>query len=187
MPDTDSLEETIFSPLVKRSQAGDRGAFDSLVKRYYVCAMKTAVRVLANADDATEAVQEGFVAAYLKIKKLKDPQRFGPWLLQIMVHCAIDRQKAITRRKQLLRKADNPSCAESYHDNLSSTNDLQSAIGSAMGKLTKVQAKAIALFGIEELSHQETAEALGCSPQAVRWHVHQARKKLKVLLKEYLE
>jgi DNA-directed RNA polymerase specialized sigma24 family protein len=56
-----------------------------------------------------------------------------------------------------------------------------------MGKLTKMQARAIALFGIEELSHKEVAEALGCSPESARLHVHQGRKKLKVLLKDYLE
>ena len=56
-----------------------------------------------------------------------------------------------------------------------------------MSQLSKMQAQAIALFGIEDLSHKEVADILGFSPEAARWHVFQARKKLKVLLKDYLE
>lgn len=184
--DTTNLEDNI-SGLVKQSQAGDRRAFDSLVRRYQVCAMKTAVRILANADDAAEAVQEGFVTAYLKIKKLKDSEKFSPWLLRIMVNCAIDRQRAAIRRKQLFKRPANLPHTAPNHHNVVHANELQSAIQSAMGKLTKIQTRAIALFGIEELSHKEVADMLGCSPETARWHVYQARKKLKVLLKDYME
>ncbi len=56
-----------------------------------------------------------------------------------------------------------------------------------MSKLSKKEAKAIALFGIEDLSREKVAEIMGCSAEAVKWHVFKARQKLKVLLKEYLE
>ncbi len=183
--DTINLEDTI-PDLVKQSQVGDRGAFDSLVKRYQVCAMKTATRILADADEADEAVQDGFVTAYLKIKKLKTPEKFGPWLLRIIINAAIDRQRSAVRRKQLFQRAADRA-PSNHHDNVIDTKELQSAIRSAMGKLTKTQTRAIGLFGIEELSHKEVAEVLGCTPEAARWHVYQARIKLKVLLKDYIQ
>ena len=46
------------------SQAGDRCAFDELVRIYERDAMKVAIGLLGNANDATEAVQQGFVRAY---------------------------------------------------------------------------------------------------------------------------
>jgi RNA polymerase sigma factor (sigma-70 family) len=55
-----------------------------------------------------------------------------------------------------------------------------------MSKLSKREAKAIGLFGLQDLSQREVAEIMGCSVGAVRWHVYRARQKLKVLLKEYL-
>lgn len=184
-PDTLNQEDDIAG-LVRQAQAGDRSAFDSLVRRYLACAMKTAVKILANADDAAEAVQDGFVVAYLKIKKLKNPEKFGPWLLRIMANCAIDRQKAALKRKQLLKRVSNPaSGASNPHEDVIRAEELQSALQSAMGQLTKMQAQAIALFGIEELSHKEAADILGCSPGAARGHLFGARKKLKVLLKDY--
>ena len=65
--------------------------------------------------------------------------------------------------------------------------ELKEEIQRAMLKLSKKEAKAIALFGIEDLPREKVAEIMGCSTEAVRWHVFKARQKLKVLLKEYLE
>jgi len=187
MPDKLNLDETV-PDLVRQSQAGSRSAFDCLIMRYQVCAMKTAVRVLSDADEAGEAVQDGFVTAYLKIQKLKNPAKFGPWLLRIVVNCAIDRQTAAIRRKHLLKRMQKrlPPVSNGAGERIR-TDELQSAIQAAMSQLTKTQRRAIALFGLEDLSHKEVAEILGCSPQAARWHVYRARKKLKILLKEYIE
>jgi len=56
-----------------------------------------------------------------------------------------------------------------------------------MLRLSRKQAKAITLFGLEDLSQEQVSEMMGCSVEAVRWHVFRARQKLKVWLKEYLE
>lgn len=182
----DAKDDT--STLVKKSQEGDRNAFNLLVKRYQACAMKTALRILANADESAEAVQDAFVTAYLKIKKLRNPEKFGFWLLQIVTNYAIRRQRLIVKRRRLFKNIDHLQPAIPNHcENTISTGEIQSAIQSAMSKLTKTQIRALALFGIEELSHKEVADILGCSPGAARWHVFQARKKLKVLLKDYIE
>jgi RNA polymerase sigma factor (sigma-70 family) len=65
--------------------------------------------------------------------------------------------------------------------------ELKDAIQQAMLKLSKKQAQAIALFGIEDLPRDKVAEIMGCSAEAVRWHVFKARQKLRLLLKDYLE
>ncbi len=184
-PGTNNPEDDVAN-LVERSQAGDRGAFDSLVRSHQVRAMKTALRILADTHEASEAVQDVFVTAYLKIKKLKDPEKFTPWLLRIILNASNDRLRRIVRRKRRF-SAPNDLDHESVVDRTADTRELESAIQSAMNRLSTIQAKAIALFGIEDLSHKEVADILGCSQQAARWHVHQARKKLKVLLKDYLE
>ena len=53
--------------------------------------------------------------------------------------------------------------------------------------LSKKEAKAITLFGLEDLSQKQVARIMGCSIEAVKWHVFRARKKLKILLRKYLE
>jgi RNA polymerase sigma-70 factor (ECF subfamily) len=183
---TADIPETGIPGLVKQSQAGDRCAFDKLVRYHQDRAMQVAVRILADGHEASEAVQDGFVNAYLKIEQLKDPEKFRPWLLRIIVNTSNDRLRSVMWQKQRIT-ASNDLENESVTDRTADTKELESAIRSAMSQLSTMQAKAIALFGIDDLSHKEVADILGCSAQAARWHVFQARKKLKILLRDYLE
>ncbi len=99
----------------------------------------------------------------------------------------------ISQRRAAKRRLEKVKTADRYEDKKALSplekgiaEELKEAIAAAILKLSKKEAKAIALFGLEDLSHKEAAEIMGCSVEAARWHVFQARQKLKVLLKEYL-
>jgi RNA polymerase sigma-70 factor (ECF subfamily) len=174
--------------LAKASQAGDRDAFDVLVRLYQRRAMQVAVRISGDANEAAEAVQAGFVKAYLSIGKLREPKRFESWLLRTITNTAISQLRAARRRREKIKVADyyekkkTLSPAESAN-----AQELKEAIQQAMLKLSKKEARAIALFGLKDLSHREAGEIMGCSTEAAKWYVFRARQKLKVLLKEHLE
>lgn len=174
--------------LVKASRAGDKGAFGELVRIYQKRTMQLAFRILGNCDEAAEVVQESFVKAYLNIKKLRQPSRFEAWFFRIVTNIAISHRKMAKcrvkkinivesrRRKKTLSPVQNQIAEE-----------LRQAIQDAMLKLSKKEVKAIALFGMEDLSQEKVARIMGCSVEVVRWNVFRARQKLKVLLKDYLE
>ena len=65
--------------LVEASSQGNRGAFDELVELYQQRAMQVALSILSDAAEAAEAVQAGFVKAYLNINKLREPKKFEIW------------------------------------------------------------------------------------------------------------
>ena len=172
--------------LVKASQAGDRSAFNEIVKLYQQQSMRIAVRMLGNADEATEAVQNGFVKAYLNIGKLREPKRFEAWFFRIIANTAISQRKAAKYRAEKIKIDEGYKGKKALSPVESQIGEeLKEAIRRAMLKLSKKEAKAIALFGIEDLSQEKIAEIMGCSVEAVKWHVFKARQKLKVLLKEY--
>jgi RNA polymerase sigma-70 factor (ECF subfamily) len=174
--------------LVKASQAGDRGSFDELVALYQRRAMQVAVRMLGDANEAAEAVQYGFVKAYLNIDKLKESGRFEAWFFRIIVNTAISQRRAAKNRAEKIKITGDCESKKAFSpEEREVGKELKGAIQRAMLKLSKKQAQAIALFGIEDLPRDEVAEIMGCSAEAVRWHVFKARQKLKVLLKEYLE
>ena len=174
--------------LVKASQVGEREAFDELVRLYQRRAMHVAVRVLGGAEAAADAVQTGFVKAYLSIGKLKEPKQFEFWLLRIVANAAISQLRAAKSRAERIKVSGYNKNEETFSPlDREGGEELKDAIQTAMAKLSKREAKAIALFGLEGLSHRQVAEIMDCSVEAVRWHVFNARKKLKVLLKEYLE
>lgn len=187
MNDGQKANTSDIERLVKASQTGDRNAFDKLVRLYQRRVMHMAVRMLGNANEAAEVVQAGFVKAYLGIGKLRNPKRFEVWLLRIVANAAISRARAAKRRAEKVKAAG-------YYENKktlspverASARELKEAIQQAMLKLSRKEAKAIALFGLKDLSHRQVSEIMGCSVEAARWHVFRARQKLKGLLKDHL-
>lgn len=172
--------------LVEATRSGDRSAFDGLVRLYQQRATHLAVRLLSRADDAAEVAQQAFVTAYLKIDKLKDPKRFESWLLRIVTNLAMDHREAARRRSGIVEAGDCQGKRSVSPVESQIKAELEGAIQRAMLKLSAKEAKAISLFGFEDLSHKEVARIMGCSAGTARWYVFQARRKLSALLKDYL-
>jgi RNA polymerase sigma-70 factor (ECF subfamily) len=174
--------------LARQALRSDRAAFDELVRLCQRRAMLVALRILSDENEAAEAVQDGFLKAFLNIKKLREPAKFEMWLLKIITNTAVSRLRKLKRRPKRLPLTD---CTEDTNARPASENnmaeELKNVIQQAMTKLSKKQAKAIALFGLDGLSQKQVAEIMDLSEPAVRWHVFKAREKMKVLLKDYIK
>ncbi|MCC6359320.1 MAG: sigma-70 family RNA polymerase sigma factor [Phycisphaerales bacterium] len=183
--------------LVRRLAAGRREAFDALVERYQRRATAVANRLVGNLHDALEVVQEAFIRAYRNIGSLEDPARFGSWLLRIVTNLALNyrRDRAVggprislsdcildgdeSGEQRLRDGAEDPPGAEI------AAGELSERLERAIAALPPQQRAALVLFSIESLPQKEVAEMLDCSVEAVKWHVFQARKKLKEQLADY--
>ena len=183
--------------LVLAARKGELAAFDRLVKRYQRKATAVAFRLLNNLDDALEVTQDAFLNAYGKLNSLSEPERFGSWLLRIVSNLALNRRRARTLRKTAsldagsdeqdgradMDIADEDAIAP---DEAASAEDVRGIIDQALAELPEMQRQALVLFSVEHMPQKEVAQVLGCSVEAVKWHVFTARKKLKDRLKDYL-
>ncbi len=76
--------------LIRRAQRGDVPSREALARRWLGRAYAVALSRVGNAADAEDLVQEAFFRAFRSLGRLKDPSRFGPWLLQIVRNAARD-------------------------------------------------------------------------------------------------
>jgi RNA polymerase sigma factor (sigma-70 family) len=76
--------------VVERVLDGDREAYAVLVERYQRSAHSVALGILCDFQAAEDATQEAFVTAFEKLGTLRKPERFGPWLIRITRHKALD-------------------------------------------------------------------------------------------------
>jgi len=184
----EKTERISTKELVRLSRAGRRDAFDELVRLYQRQAMEVAIRILGDANEAAEAVQNSFVKAFLNITKLKKPEKFETWLLRIMVNESVSRIRKTKLKEKTVKSGEYFDESKSLSDEQNeSAAEMKEAIQKAMQKLSNKEAEAISLFGFQDLPHKEVAEIMDCTVESARWYVYSARKKLKVLLKEYLE
>lgn len=71
-------------------------------------------------------------------------------------------------------------------DKVASAAELERTIEQTIDQLPEMQKRALLLFVRAEMPQKEIAEMLGCTVEAVKWHVFTARRKLKEKLKDYL-
>ncbi len=185
------------SQLVRRVRAGRRDAFDELVQRYQRRAVAVAYRLVGNLHDALEVCQDALLRAYENLGTLKDPARFGPWLLRIVTNQALN-----FRRGRGPRSCENGYGADlpAWEDQIAevpgadeqpgaplAADELAERIRRELARLPERQRSALILFSLNDMPQKQVAEVLGCSVAAVKWHVFQARRKLRVRLADYFE
>jgi RNA polymerase sigma-70 factor (ECF subfamily) len=202
-PPADEGRGAADAEAVARVLDGQPAAFDELVQRYQRQAITVSYRLLGNLDDAKDLVQDAFVKAYRSLDTLERPAAFGGWLLRIVTNLSLNFRRG--RRLRLAQTLDGPvgdRLGDPYAadrpmpghgpDSFAQSGDparrlegreLGSAMTEALSTLPDKQREALILFTVEELPQKEVADRLGCSVEAVKWHVFQARKRLRERLK----
>jgi len=185
---------------VAEALAGDRKAFDELIRRYQRQAVAVSYRLLGNSHDALEVTQDAFLKAYGSLSTLQKPEAFGGWLMRIVSNLSLNYRRSRKTRAQLpLDDLLGPTGAQQTDAHGSEwmagsgdpvrrleSEEMGRKLQEALNQLPEKQRQAIVMFTIQEMPQKEVAEALSCSVEAVKWHVFQGRKKLKEMLKEHL-
>lgn len=185
--------------LVERVLAGQRQAFDELIRRYQRQAVAVSYRLLGNNSDALEVTQDAFLKAFTGLDSLQKPGAFGGWLMRIVSNLSLNFRRSRKSRSAApldeLLAGGEPAHLDAGRDHHSSSGDpvrrlesqeLGTKLQQALSQLPEKQRLAIVMFTLEQMPQKDVATALECSVEAVKWHVFQGRKKLKELLVDYL-
>jgi RNA polymerase sigma-70 factor (ECF subfamily) len=164
--------------LAALAHAGDRDAFGELVTRFGPQARRLARTILDDPDDADDAAQDGFLAAWRHLGRYDPARPFGPWLLRIVANAAADRRRRrrVRRTEEISPAAATPGAGPEH---LTDRRALQAAFAAALRQLPERQRKAVVLFDVEGYSHAEIAGILGIPEGTVRSDVFHARRGLR--------
>jgi RNA polymerase sigma-70 factor (ECF subfamily) len=80
------LPGTVLREWVIAANAGHETSWKILYAHFYPAMYAIAIGICRNTDVAADRVQDAFITAYLKLSQLNDPERFGAWLKQIVIH-----------------------------------------------------------------------------------------------------
>src|ERR1035437_9149756 len=84
--------------LIRDGQKGDSQAVETLFRRYHRPLFQTALRVLGNAEDAEDALQDGLLSAYRNLKRFEGRSQFSTWLTRIVINAALMRRRSAKAR-----------------------------------------------------------------------------------------
>ena len=182
------------SALVAAAKAGDISAFETLVGRYERKIFRLTQNITQNREDAEDAMQEAFLKAYEHLQAFEGNSRFYTWLVRIAVNQALMKlrkrrpnvvsldEEVDTGEDMVPREVEDwgPSPADRY-----AQTELSEILTKVIGELDPPFRIVFQLRDIEELSTEETAEALGLSVPAVKSRLLRARLKLRQTLNQY--
>lgn len=173
-PVTDPLD----ADLVERASRGDGAAFDLLVERHIERAFAIAYRLLGNREDAEDVVQDAFVGALEAIGTFEAGRELAPWLNRIVVNRALNVRKSLARRATE-PLADALAVGGGSPLRVAEQAELAELVRVAMAELPERQRDIVRLFELEGFTSAEIAAMLGIADGTVRWHLHEARQRLR--------
>jgi RNA polymerase sigma-70 factor (ECF subfamily) len=172
--------------LAARAAKGDPEAFGELVARHAPMARRVAYTILENQEDADDAAQEGFLSAWLAIRRYDPRRAFRPWLMQIVVNAARD-----LRRRRRVRTAEPLEfvAAASRDDPAREAGalDLGDRLRGALATLPERQRLAVVMFDAEGYPQAEIAKLLGIPEGTVKSDVFHGRRALRKVLESVKE
>jgi len=182
MADDPAMSDAV---LVSRAQQGDALAFGQLIERRYDFIFRLAWRWCGNRTNAEDITQEVCVRLGTAIRSFRGTSAFTTWLYTLTLNVVRDMARKTAREAAKVRAF----CAETQTDWEAgqSEHETEDTLWHAVRELPDKQRDAVLLVYAEGLSHADAANVMGISETTVSWHVHEAKKRLKVLVRHAWE
>jgi RNA polymerase sigma-70 factor (ECF subfamily) len=188
------IDESI---LVAQSREGDTVAFAELVRRYESKIFRLAQHVTQNREDAEDVLQETFMKAYEHLDQFKGDSKFYTWIVRIAVNQALMK----LRRRKTDKSVSLDETIDTGEDTITreiaawdedpeqrfSREELGGILDTAIQSLEPPYRSVFVLRDIDELSTEETADALGLSVPAVKSRLLRARLQLREKLTRFFK
>ncbi len=192
-----SLADADETILVAQSREGDTAAFGELVRRYEGKIFRLAQHVTQNREDAEDVLQETFMKAYEHLDQFQGNSKFYTWIVRIAVNQALMK----LRRRKTDKSVSLDEAIDTGEDTMIreiaawdedpeqrfSRDELGGILDTAVKSLEPPYRSVFVLRDIDELSTEETAEALGLSVPAVKSRLLRARLQLREKLTRYFK
>jgi RNA polymerase sigma-70 factor, ECF subfamily len=186
-------EVAIDRILVDRFKAGDQGAFDEMVTRYWDRIYGMVNQLLRNQQDAEEVTQDAFIRAHRALGDFRGESSFSTWLYQIATNLARNRYWYWWRRKRDRSVSfDAPLGTDSETtladivpaevvspEDATVTQEFVDRVSAGMEQLSEKHREILILRNVQNLSYEEIAEILKISVGTVKSRIARARESLR--------
>lgn len=181
--------------LIERAQAGDQEAFAELMAAHEVRMRRTAMRITAHVEDAEDAVQQAFTAAWLNLGRFRRDSAFSTWLTRITMNEALSLLRKRNRRtfvaieEQVREDEETRGVALAAAGNPEQhflERELKALVRESMKLVRPAYREAMRLRVLEDLPLEEIAERMGIPVNTVKVHLFRGRRAMKAFLTERL-
>jgi len=174
------IYENIHQEIIDQCKEGDQKAQFRLYKLYYKPMYSVCMRLINQADEAEDVMQEAFLNAFRNIDTYRGEVSFGAWLKRIVINRSLDHLKK--KKLKLEEINDKTTQIADYQMEMKEVN--VEVIKNAIQQLPDGYRVVLSLFLIEGYDHEEISQILGITNSNSRTQFLRAKNKLRELLKD---
>jgi len=175
-------ENPIILETIERIKAGNQEAFRLIIREYKSQAYSIAFRIMRNAEDAEEVVQDSFLRAYKKIHQFKGDSKFASWFLKIVYNQSLTKVKK--KRIDTLEINEEIDTYDRQNNfnldgwNMIMQEEKEKYVRQALNKLPDDDALVLSLYYLSGNSIPEICEITGWTLSNAKVKLHRARQKV---------
>jgi len=184
--------------LIARILAGEKELFHELIRPYERMVYLTLFSIIKNETDAEDGAQEAIINAYRHLTSFRGDAKFSTWLTTIAINEGRKRlRKSKGAAEQSIEEQEEghegdyaPAPLTDWREiplEALERKELREAVRIAVAELPDIYRQVFTLRDLEELNIEETAQALGINPGAVKVRLHRARIMLQKRLVPFLK
>jgi RNA polymerase sigma-70 factor (ECF subfamily) len=184
-PETEPLDE---AELIARCRRNDQQAFELLVERYAGRILNLAHRMVGDAMQAEDLMQDTFLSAWRNLPQFRAEARFSTWLYRIATNKCTDWLRSHRKRDEIRDGEENgPDLNNLVVDPTNPEQELSrkqvaQSLEQALQALPVLYREPFVLKHVEGLSYEEISEILNAGPDALKMRVYKARVRLRAQL-----
>ncbi|NOU26502.1 MAG: sigma-70 family RNA polymerase sigma factor [Polyangiaceae bacterium] len=149
----------------------DRHAADALYRSYGPVVLRRARRILGNADEAHEVLQEVFASLIDAPDQIPNNADLLNWFYAVTTHRCLNRLRDARNRARLLSQH-----GAAASDHKPASMDIEVGVRAFLVELSDELARVAVFFFLDEMTHDEIAEVVGCSRRQVGYLLDQVRR-----------
>ena len=171
--------------LVIRAQAGDRGAFEELIRRHQTKILNLCYRLLGAVGETQELASDAFAEAFRSLKHFRRESKFETWLYRIALNITFTHLRRRSRERNLFVHEDQAGQEEPRQELAVSrapdpletleAEETRKQIRLVLSQLSREHAQILILHDVEEFSYDEISEMLRCPIGTVMSRLARAR------------
>jgi RNA polymerase sigma-70 factor (ECF subfamily) len=185
--------------LVRRLQAGDEGALETLFDLYASKLYNVAQKILGDVGESEEVVQDVFWTAYRKAESFRGSSQISTWLYRLTVNAALGKIRRNKKKHEVEYDEYLPKFQKDGHhlvrpvvdwsdtvDEKYARQEIQELLGQALDQLKPIDKTIVVLSDVEGVCDKEIAVTTGLTVSAVKTRLHRARLFLRGKLAVHL-
>ncbi len=163
--------------LVELVRSGDTEKYAEIINRYQPKLLRYATYILSDEDSGADAVQDGFISAYINLNSFNTQKKFSSWLYRIVHNKAMDILKKQNKQSPMPENLDFDSGTDLEEEFIK--NEIINHAQNCLAEMEMLYKTPLSLFYLEEKSYEEISDILRIPVNTVGTRISRAKQIMK--------